>query len=249
MSRKERRAAAHQERKAARKAGFPTNSAPTPISSARLAANQANAKLSHGPATPEGRATSSQNRVTHGLTRHNGVFKLLPSEDEAAFLSLKQSLAEEHQPTTETEAILVNRMVESHWLSQRAQSLIDTCTDPDTGVITDPKLFSLYLRYQTTHTRSFDKCRNDLLKLKAERRKMDDGFVAQKRKEAEIAMKQEAQKFEKRCESEVEMCNDSGLRADLSRLTQASMAGGPEFARLQAEFNAKYSSSGQRPAA
>ena len=64
-------------------------------------------------------------------------------------------------------------MAESHWLSQRAQRLQDACFDPDSGQITDPKLFSLYLRYQTTHTRTFHKSLNDLIKLRAERRKAE----------------------------------------------------------------------------
>ncbi len=243
MSRKERRAAEHIQRKADRKAGFPTTPAPTPqtpISPDRLAANQANAKLSHGPITPEGRATSSQNSATHGLTRHNGIFKLLPTEDEIGFVSLKRSLAGEHQPTTETETIFINTMAESHWLSNRAQHLINTCLDPDTGVVTDPKMFSLYLRYQTTHTRAFHKSLNDLIKLRAERRRAENGFVAQKRQDAELAMKEVAQNFKIQCESELHAWKSPIVRADITRLGQASMTGGPEYDRLKAEFHAQY---------
>ena len=69
-------------------------------------------KLSTGP-SEAGRAISSQNRLTHGLARHNGVFKVLTCEDPLGFEALKQRLAEEHQPTTATEAILVNTMAES----------------------------------------------------------------------------------------------------------------------------------------
>ena len=212
MDRKQRRAAAHKERKLARKAGFPTEtqitSAPAPaapppptaieipepgfpfpslasltnISAARLAANRANAQQSTGPITESGRATSAQNHTIHGLARHNGTFKLLPSEDSAGFEALKQSLAEEHLPTTETESILVTTMAESHWLANRAQNLQATCFDESTGQITDPKLFSLYLRYQTTHTRAFHKSLNDLVKLRAERRKTEQ--MASKRRTA-----------------------------------------------------------------
>jgi hypothetical protein len=65
-------------------------------------------------------------------------------------------------------------MAESHWLSNRPQNLQATCFDETTGQIADPPLFSLYLRYQTTHTRAFHKSLNDLLKLRAERRKTQD---------------------------------------------------------------------------
>jgi hypothetical protein len=221
MNRIERRAAAHTERKLARKAGFPDQpitttpvpttvvgipepGAPFPslssftnISELKLAANRANAQLSTGPVTSAGLAVSSQNRTTHGLTRHNGVFKLLPTEDPAGFEALQASLAAEHQPAGETESILVTTMAESHWLSNRAQTLQASCFDEATGQIADPKLFSLYLRYQTTHTRAFHKSLSDLLKLRSERRKADVGFEAQNRKAQEIRIKTEKHEMKK----------------------------------------------------
>jgi hypothetical protein len=161
----------------------PTTPAAEP-SAARLAANRANAKLSTGP-SPEGLAASCQNHTIHGLARHsNGTFKLLTSEDPAGFEALKHSLAEEHKAGTPTEAILINAMAESHWLADRAQRLLDTCIDPGTGTITNEKAFSLYLRYQTTHKRSFHKSLSEIAKLRAEKRKAEIGFEAQKLKQA-----------------------------------------------------------------
>ena len=206
-----RRAVERQARKAARKAGFPipqsipsstavapeeptdnavidTTPAPEPsatISPARLNANRANAQLSTGPSLA-GRAISCLNHTLHGLARHgNGAFKLLTTEDPAGFEALTQSLLEEHQAVTTTELILIHGMAESLWLAQRAQRLQDTCINPDTGEINDEKKSSLYLRYQTTHTRAFHKSLNDLLKLRAEQRRAANGFEAQKRKEEE----------------------------------------------------------------
>jgi hypothetical protein len=226
MDRKERRAAAHKQRKLARKAGFPStlqnparkqgedittasatvSTIPEPglpfpslssISPAQLAANRANAQLSTGPSTSAGRAISSQNLTTHGLARHNGVFLFLASEDPNGFEALKASLAAEHQPTTETESILLNTMVESHWLANRSLNLQSSCFDQQTGQITDPKMFTLYLRYQTTHTRAFHKSLNDLLKLRAESRKTQNGFEAQARKEEELRIKNEQHEMKK----------------------------------------------------
>jgi hypothetical protein len=151
------------------------------ISPAKLAANRLNAQKSTGPLSESTRAVSAQNHTLHGLARHrNGNFKLLTSEDPEAFAALKQALETEHSPQTETESILVNTMLESHWLSQRAQRMQDICTNPDSGAIIDEKKFSLYLRYQTTHTRAFHKSLSDLLKLRAERRKAEIGFEAQR---------------------------------------------------------------------
>jgi len=151
------------------------------ISPAKLAANRENAKLSTGAKSPETRAISAQNHTVHGLARHqNGNFKILTSEDATAFEKLSESLIAEHTPQTTTESILVNTMAQSSWLAERAQRLQDLCIDPDTGAITDEKKFSLYMRYQTTHTRAFHKCLNDLLKLRAEKRKAEIGFEAQR---------------------------------------------------------------------
>jgi hypothetical protein len=217
MNRTERRAAAHQASKLARKAGFPKESQPpipepglpfpsldslahTPagaISPSQLAANRANSQHSTGAKTEQGRAASSQNRTTHGLARHNGTFLLLPTEDHAGFEALKESLTNEHQPATETEYILVTSMAESHWLANRAQNLQTSCLDPATGQITNAQMFTLYLRYQTTHTRAFHKSLNDLLKLRAEKRKSENGFEAQNRKQEELRLQNERHEMKK----------------------------------------------------
>jgi len=173
--------------------------APTlaPVSDAQLAANRANSLKSSGPTTEAGLASSSQNRNTHGLTRHNGSFRLLTTEDPEKFAALKSALEAEHQPMTETESILVNNMAESHWLSKRTGKLIETTTDPGSGAVADPKMFNLYMRYQTTHTRAFHKSLNDLLKLRKETRTQLNGFEAQKRAEALLNLKLEKHEMKK----------------------------------------------------
>ncbi len=190
------------------------------VSDAQLAANRANAQKSTGPTTETGRAISSQNRTVHGLTRHNGDFRLLSTEDPAKFAALKDSLAQEHLPETETEAILVNAMVESLWLSQRAGKLQETCSDPNTGQITDPPMFNLYLRYATTHTRSFHKSLNDLLKLRKEKRTVENGFVAQERKEEQLALEIERIEMKKQKHTyevllkDAQFCHQMGVNID-----------------------------------
>ncbi len=177
-SRQLRRAAERNVRKLARKQNSsdpsPVDSEPcliqTPISDARLQANRANAQLSNGPASPEGKAISSQNNFRHGLT---GAFKVLPSETQQKFDQLLAALCDEYQPSTPTEDILVSKMAEHHWLSRRAQNLQDLN-------IEEPNAFALYLRYQTTNDRAFLKCLNELAKLRAARLKAERGFESQK---------------------------------------------------------------------
>ena len=159
----------------------PPSSSESTISEARLAANRENAKHSTGPTSISGLAASSQNRTSHGLTRHaNGRFQLLLCEDAAEFAALSQALEEEHKPATETETILVRSMLESQWLTERAQRLQFTCLDPDSGTVKDSKMFSLYMRYQTTHKNQFHKSFKELQRLRSEIRKTEIGFEAQK---------------------------------------------------------------------
>jgi len=147
---------------------------------AQITANRENSQHSTGPRTPEGKNASSQNAVRNGF---NGRFAVLEWEDASAFHQLLEDLRQEHQPAATTEKILVDRMAQHLWLSQRAQHLQDQYIE------NDEKRFSLYMRYQTTNDRAFHKCLSDLLKLRAEKRKIEIGFVSQKQKEAEAAAK------------------------------------------------------------
>ena len=163
---------------------------------AQINANQANAEHSTGPKTEQGKAVSSLNNFRHGLA---GVqFSVLPGESEEAYQALLTGLYEEHQPGTFTEKMLVEKLAQHFWLSQRAQRLADTA-------IGNEKQFALFLRYQTTNDRAFHKCLDQLLKLRAEKRKerMDEAalskraedsrkaFESQKQEKAEEARKQE----------------------------------------------------------
>jgi len=276
MNRKERRAAAHQQRKEDRKAGFPaipnlsdlgipepglplpsldslTATAPVnapskpPVSEAKAQANRQNSQHSTGPTTTAGVAASSQNRTVHGLARHNGSFRLLPMEKRDNFEALQTDLADEHQPATPTEAILVNSMAESLWLGQRSQQLQETCIDYLTGQITNPKLFSLYLRYQTTHTRAFHKSLNDLIRLRSESRKADRGFEAQNHKAEELRIKNEQHEMKKQSHywdvlhKDAKACHQISLN---STQQLNAMKENPEFLE---HYNAELAKRGAKP--
>jgi hypothetical protein len=87
---------------------------------AQTAANQQNAQLSTGPKTEEGKAASSKNNLRHGFI---GAFMILPWEKQEEFDTLLSELRAEHQPATLTETLLVEKMAQSYWLSQRAVKL------------------------------------------------------------------------------------------------------------------------------
>ncbi len=91
-----------------------------PLSEAQLTANRANAQLSSGPVTPEGKARSSQNALKHGLT---GATVLLASDDAAEYQRRLAACQDAFHPVGEEEQRLVQSMVDSLWRIDRAQNL------------------------------------------------------------------------------------------------------------------------------
>ncbi len=87
------------------------------LSDKQLAANRANAQLSTGPRTPEGKARSAQNATRHGLTSHRVV---LSSEEAPAYEALLENLRMEHNPRTLVQEQLVQDLAWSWWKLQRA---------------------------------------------------------------------------------------------------------------------------------
>jgi len=158
----------------------------------QIQANRENAKSSSGPKSEAGKAVAALNNTRHGLT---GAFRVLPTESQSDFDELLAVLREEHNPETFTETTLVEAMAQHHWLRHRALSLESSCYDPATGAIHDQKQLALYLRYQTTHERGFHTALNDLLKLRAAKRKDQIGFESQQRAAHEHEMKKELHKW------------------------------------------------------
>jgi len=153
---------------------------------AQIAANQKNSQKSTGPKSETGKAASSQNNFRHGFT---GGFRVLGWENAAEFNQLLQQLTDEHQPSTPTETLLVTQIAQSWWLRTRALSLQNECF---TGDSVDQKQLALYLRYQTTHERSFHKALSELLKLRAEKRRSEIGFESQEAKQNRARQQAEA---------------------------------------------------------
>jgi hypothetical protein len=149
---------------------------------AQIAANQSNAQRSSGPKTAAGKAIVAQNNFRHGFT---GAFRVLPWESQDDYSALQLVLEKEHQPATPTEELLVESMAQSYWLRKRALVLQNTCFTGESPDSVNEKELALYIRYQNTHDRAFHRSLNDLLKLRAEKRKQEIGFESQKQKQAE----------------------------------------------------------------
>jgi hypothetical protein len=97
---------------------------------------------------------------------------------------------------TRTEDTLVERMAQHQWLRCRAEFFESKCFDEVGNV--DEKRLALFLRYRTSHERAFHKCFNELLKLGAERHKVEIGFESQKRAKEEHTRKQEQHQMAKK---------------------------------------------------
>ncbi len=158
---------------------------------AQIEANRANAQHSTGPKTEAGKARSSLNRLRWGF---RGQFRVLPSESQEEFELLLENLRAEHQPQTTVEEMLLLKLAQHFWLSQRAQRLVDRALDRETEARDPEQTFTLWLRYQTTNDRAFHRCLDQLLKLRAQRVKEAIGFERQKRAAEQAAAQAERQR-------------------------------------------------------
>jgi len=86
----------------------------------QLHANRANAQLSTGPKTPDGKAKSSLNAVKTGLT---GRTVLLPGDDAAVYQQHIQRLVDRYKPSGDEEATLTQSIADTEWRLLRVPSL------------------------------------------------------------------------------------------------------------------------------
>ncbi len=153
---------------------------PRPRTQAQIEASRSNGARGRGPATPEGKAASSQNAAKHGL-RAAG-FALLPDEDADAFEALRARLVEEHEPRGAVEEALVEGLALALWRMRRVEALeVEALTsarerrpspayaggyNPFSPALWSPERLNTILRYRAGLERSLHRT----LKALAERR-------------------------------------------------------------------------------
>ena len=91
------------------------------LSQQQADSNRRNAQKSTGPRTPEGKAASSRNGLTHGLSGDKHF--ILEGEDPEAFLRLLQDLHEHLRPVGDSEELAVQRIAAAQWRLDRAFAL------------------------------------------------------------------------------------------------------------------------------
>ena len=138
---------------------------------ARQTANAANARLSTGPRTVEGKARSSQNARTHGLTAAQLV---IAPEDREEFDELQARLQDDVRPQGALQQVLFDQIVASAWnlrrirrmeaeLTASAQTYLDILDNPDLTA----KLDRL-ARHQTRIERTFHRSLRELKSLQTD---------------------------------------------------------------------------------
>lgn len=164
---------------------------------AQINANGANAQYSSGPqskattaeqsSTGRPETTTSQNRRSH---RPTGSFQLLPFEDMLEFEILTETVHAEYKPESGTEQRLADSLIRHYWLMQRALRLQDdlvlNAVEPSE---VDSKRLALFLRYQTTHERSYYKAQKELQNLNKQKQKEQIGFESQQRQNDDLEAK------------------------------------------------------------
>jgi hypothetical protein len=89
-------------------------------SASQITANQANAQLSTGPTSIEGKAISSRNALKTGLTGHT---VLLPGDDAELYEAKLLHCVEAFNPTGEKETALVQAIADTEWRLARIPGL------------------------------------------------------------------------------------------------------------------------------
>jgi hypothetical protein len=86
----------------------------------QIEANRRNARLSTGPVTEEGKKTSRQNAVRHGLTAETVIDSLEDAEDYAAF---EMAVTADYDAQSAVERELVLRLASVLWRLRRATNI------------------------------------------------------------------------------------------------------------------------------
>jgi hypothetical protein len=143
----------------------------TMASPAQIKANKANAKLSTGPRTAEGKARSSRNGTSHGLSAAEVI--VFPGE-ERAFTGLGDSLAQDLRPVGAHQREVFDQLIYHAWNRRRVRSLIANMArslgfDPAASPFADPRVtpeiaaeYERLSRYLRHHNAGYNRCVRDL---------------------------------------------------------------------------------------
>lgn len=140
-------------------------------SNAQTLANQANAQLSSGPKTPEGKATSSRNATKHGF---RGRLHVRDHEREE-FEALVEAHRAELNPQGPLENLIFDKLITAAWHLFRlewAETELLKNGDKESFVYGHPEAYAILdtmYRYRQSHERSLYRALKELRALQTER--------------------------------------------------------------------------------
>jgi hypothetical protein len=143
---------------------------------AQVLANRINSALSTGPKTDDGKAASSRNATSHGLSAADPV---LPHEDSNEFNALLERYKSENSPATAHEEFLVAQMAGARWKLDRVERienlLFANLVDPSGGLSTPEAIIAQAMlqkdlgagvarldRYRANLERTYFRCAREL---------------------------------------------------------------------------------------
>jgi hypothetical protein len=132
----------------------------------RTETNRANAELSTGPITPEGKQRSSQNALTHGLTAR---LACMPTEDQEEYQRHVASYAAEYSPAGETESQLVQALADAAWRLNRVVALEAQIFSGDGDAIAKTKALANLSLHSQRLSRQFQSAGAELRELQTTR--------------------------------------------------------------------------------
>ncbi|MFN7918933.1 MAG: hypothetical protein U0Q16_02485 [Bryobacteraceae bacterium] len=124
-------------------------------------ANRANAQKSTGPRTPEGKAVSSRNAVTHGL--FSATFAVAP-EDRDEFDIFLELQRDELRPQGINEELVFSNLVQAAWKTEKTRRL-----EAEALLEQNEAKLDRYTRYTAQFERAYYRALAELRKLQTER--------------------------------------------------------------------------------
>jgi hypothetical protein len=169
-------------------------------STAKLAANRANAQHSTGP---NDTTKTRLNGLRHGLTGNTAV---LPGESQEEYERLRAGFLKDLKPGSEVETLLADRIIAAAWRLKRFNSIetafythrIDAFleanpdSDADAAMANlfidgeETKKMRLFMRYQNATQREYDKAMTEFRKAREERAQQAFAEAMASAREAEL---------------------------------------------------------------
>jgi hypothetical protein len=141
-------------------------------SEVRQIANAANAQLSTGPRTDQGKARSSQNARTHGLTASQ---LFIPAEERSEFDELHATLLADIRPEGALQETLFEQVIAAEWNLRRIRRMeaqlnasAPSLDSLDDSVLT--KKLDRLARHRTSNERSYHRALRELKSLQTDAR-------------------------------------------------------------------------------